>query len=103
MYVKNHGYCYVEMPEEDNKMLKYNHGEKSMKHPFIVYAYLITYVYLKKWTLVIIILKNHHEQLNYMNIKLLVIQCLHIVYLMLQKINQIVIEAKTVWKIFVKT
>ena len=25
---KNHDYCYVEMPEEDNKILKYNHGEE---------------------------------------------------------------------------
>ena len=35
---ENHEYCYVEMPEEDNKILKYNHGEKSMKLPFITYA-----------------------------------------------------------------
>ena len=34
----NHDYCYVEMPEEDNKILKYDHGEKSMKVPFIIYA-----------------------------------------------------------------
>ena len=26
------------MPEEDNKILKCNHGEKSMKVPFIVFA-----------------------------------------------------------------
>ena len=26
------------MPEKDNKMLKYNHGEKSMRVPFIIYA-----------------------------------------------------------------
>ena len=35
---KNHDYCYVELPEEDNKILKYNQGEKSMKVPFIIYA-----------------------------------------------------------------
>ena len=35
---KNYNYCYVEMPEEDNKILKYNHGEKSMKFSFIIYA-----------------------------------------------------------------
>ena len=35
---ENHNYCYVEMPKEDNKILKYNHGEKSMKVPFIIYA-----------------------------------------------------------------
>ena len=26
------------MPKEYNKILKYNHGEKSMKAPFIIYA-----------------------------------------------------------------
>ena len=36
----NHDYCYVEMPEEDNKILKYNQGEKCMKVPFIIYAEL---------------------------------------------------------------
>ena len=35
---ENHGYCYVEMLEEDNKVLKYNHGEKPMKVPFTIYA-----------------------------------------------------------------
>ena len=35
---KNHDYCYVEMSEEDNKMLKYNHGEKYMKVLFIIHA-----------------------------------------------------------------
>ena len=35
---KNHNYCYVQMPEEYNKTLKYHEGEKSMKSPFIVYA-----------------------------------------------------------------
>ena len=35
---ENHDYCYVEMPEENNKILKYNQGEKSMKVPFIIYA-----------------------------------------------------------------
>ena len=35
---KNHDYCYVEMPKDGNKILKYNHGEKSMKVPFIIFA-----------------------------------------------------------------
>ena len=35
---ENHDYCYVEIPEEDNKILKYNQSEKSMKVPFIIYA-----------------------------------------------------------------
>ena len=35
---ENRDYCYVELPNEDNKILKYIHGEKSMKAPFIIYA-----------------------------------------------------------------
>ena len=35
---KNHDYCYVEMSKEDNEILKHNHGKKSMKVPFIIYA-----------------------------------------------------------------
>ena len=43
---KNHDCCYVEMPKEDNKILKYSHGNyenssllfmKSMRTPFIIY------------------------------------------------------------------
>ena len=35
---ENHDYCYAEMPEGDNKILKYNQGEKSMKVPFTIYG-----------------------------------------------------------------
>ena len=31
----NHGFCYTGMPKENSKILKYNHGEKSMKIPSI--------------------------------------------------------------------
>ena len=34
----NDDYCYVEMPTKDKKSLKYNHGEKSLKAPFTIYA-----------------------------------------------------------------
>ena len=34
----NHDYCYVKMPEENNKILKYNQVERFMKVPFIIYA-----------------------------------------------------------------
>ena len=34
----DHNFCYVEMPNEYNKILKYNHGEKSLKTPAIIYA-----------------------------------------------------------------
>ena len=35
---ENHDYCYVEMPKEDNEILKYNHGQKTMRAPFVIYA-----------------------------------------------------------------
>ena len=31
-----HDYCYLEMPTEGSKTLKYNHSEKSVKAPFII-------------------------------------------------------------------
>ena len=33
--MQKHEYCYIEMPEKDKNILKYNHGEKSMRAPFI--------------------------------------------------------------------
>ena len=37
---ENHDCCPVEMPNEDNKIIKYNQGEKSITSPFIFYANL---------------------------------------------------------------
>ena len=34
----DHDYCNVEMPNEYNKIFKYNHGEKSLKALFMIYA-----------------------------------------------------------------
>ena len=36
----DHDYCYVEMSDEDNKILKCNHGKKSIRVPLIIYANL---------------------------------------------------------------
>ena len=33
-----HDHCYPEMPTENNKILKYNHGKNSLKAPFTIYA-----------------------------------------------------------------
>ena len=44
---KDHDFCHVKMPNEDNKILKYNPGEKSLKVPFIINADLLN-VYFKK-------------------------------------------------------
>ena len=35
---KTHEHCYIEMPKEDKNILKYSHGEKSMKIPTIICA-----------------------------------------------------------------
>ena len=35
---ENHDYCHVEVPTKDNNIIIYQHGEKSMKVPFIIYA-----------------------------------------------------------------
>ena len=35
---ENQDYCHVEMPTKNNNIIKYNHGEKSMKLPFVIYA-----------------------------------------------------------------
>ena len=55
-------YCHIKMPNEDNKILKYNHGEKSMKVPFIIYADLECL--LEKWIHDKIILKNLTQKKN---------------------------------------
>ena len=34
----DHDFCYGEMPDEDNKVLKYNYVENSLKVPAIIYA-----------------------------------------------------------------
>ena len=35
---ENHDFCHLKMPDEDNKILKYVSGEKSLKVPFGIYA-----------------------------------------------------------------
>ena len=37
---ENHDYCNIEMPSNDNNLIHYNKGEKSLKLPFIIYAAL---------------------------------------------------------------
>ena len=38
--INNYDYCYVEMLNENNKILKCKHGENSMRVPFVIYANL---------------------------------------------------------------
>ena len=35
---KSHGYCHVGMPNGDSGILGYNHGERSLKAPWVIYA-----------------------------------------------------------------
>ena len=87
---ENHDYCYVERPEEDNKTLKYNQGEKSMKVPFIIYADLDSL--LEK----INTCHNNPKKpsTTKINIHHLASHCLHTVQLIEQKISLIIIEVK---------
>ena len=56
---KYHDYWYVKIPKEDNKILKYKHGENFVKVLFIIYPDLESW--WKKWALVIIIPKNQQQ------------------------------------------
>ena len=69
---KHHEYWSTITPKQDKNILKYNHGEKSWKTPFI---------------------RNSIRQIN---MQLLVIHYLHIVHLMSRKTNMIIIEAKII-------
>ena len=84
----------IVMSKEETKILKYNHGEKSMKVPFIIYAD-IGFLLQKNTHMSIIILKSH-QQLKKTSIFHLFIHYLYIVHLMLQKISLFIIEVRTV-------
>ena len=79
---KSNAYCYIEMSKEDSKVLKYNHGEKSVKNPFIFYA--DSECLLKKMSICYNNLERSSTTKN-INIHLLVIQCLRIVHFIQQK------------------
>ena len=89
---ENHDYCYVELPEEDNKILKYNHGEKSMRAPFAIYADLESL--LEKMSTC----HNNPEKSSTTKVN----KQTHAVRMIQQKISLIIIEAKVVWKSFVR-
>ena len=100
----DHDYCYVEMSDKDSKILKYNHGEKSLKALFMIYVDLECL--LEKCIQVKIILKKLIQRKK-LSIRLPAIHCLQIVHLIQrstqQKISLIATETKIVWKSFVKT
>ena len=88
---ENHDYCYVEMPEEYNKTLKYNEGENSLRLLFILIADLERLLEKmntchknpeKSSTTKV----NKHTSSGY--------HCLHTVHLIQQKISLIIIGVK---------
>ena len=89
---ENHDYCYIEMPKKNNKILKYNHGEKSVKIPLLINADIEC--------LLERIDTFHNNPKKSSTTKIAThlasgIRFLHIVQLMQQKIGLIIIEAKT--------
>ena len=89
---ENHHYCHVEMPTKDNNIIKYNHGEKSIKIPFTIYADLECL--LEKMSTC----PNdpNKSSTTKINIHHQVIQYLLIVHLMNQKIKLVIIEGMIV-------
>ena len=83
---ENHDYCYVEMPEEYNKILKYNEGETS----FIIYANLECL--LEKMNTC----HNNPEKSSTTKINKHTPSGLHIAHLIERKISLIIIEVKIV-------
>ena len=78
------------MPKEWD-IIKYNNGEKSRKVPFIIYESLLNTIGTCH--------NNPEESSTTKIIKHIPCgcsHCLHTVYLMLQKISLIILEAKTV-------
>ena len=97
----DHDYCYVEMPDEDNEILKYNHGEKSLKAPAITYSDLEC-LFEKMHSCQNNPEKSYTEKKKKLNIGLQVVQYLQDVRLTQQKTNLIITKMKIIWKCFVK-
>ena len=83
----NHDYCFVEMPNDDNKILKYNYGEKPLKVTAIIYVGVECL--LEKIHSCQIILKNVTHR-NKLSIYLLVTHCLQIIKLIQKKTSLII-------------
>ena len=87
----DHDHCYLEMPNEENKILKYNYGEESLKVPAIIYA-----------DLECLLEKMHSCQNNpeksYTEKKI----SIHFLVTHYLQIVRLIQQGKTVWKGFVK-
>ena len=90
---ENHDYCHVEMPTKNNNNIKYNHGEKSMQLPFVIYDDLECLLE-KMSTCIINPNESSTTKINKHNHR--IIQYLLIVHSINQKTNLIIIEVKIV-------
>ena len=95
----NYDYCYVKMPNGFEEILKYHPGERSLKIPFIIYSDLECL--LEKMDSCQNDLKKSSTEKK-LSIHLQVTHGFHVVHLMHQKTNRVIIEEKTVWKCSVK-
>ena len=86
------------MRDEFNKILKYNHGENSLKAPAIIYA--DWECLLEKMNSCQINFEKSYTEKKTLSIRLLVIQYLQVVCFLT---NLIVTKVKIVRKVFVKT
>ena len=96
----NHDYCKVEMPNEDNKTLGYNHGEKPLK---VLFLLVLTQNFCYQKSLPIKIIPKNLIQRKKLSIHLQVTHGLHVVCLMHQKTKYVITKGETVWKSFVET
>ena len=93
----DHGYFYVQMSNENNKMLKYNNGEKSVRAPFTIHADLECLLE-KMHSCETKPEKSYTEkkQKQKLSMHLLVTHCSQIVHLTPQKANLFVTKMKIV-------
>ena len=100
IYNKHDG-CHTEMPKFDKRIIKYAHGEKSLRTPFAIY--LDSECLLKKENNLVKTISKNHTQIKKLRMSLLAGQCLQNVHLTKQNINLIITEEGTVLKNFVKS
>ena len=84
-----HDYCHVDIPTEYNKILKCNHGEKSLKAPFTIFIDLAC---LSKNCIHVKIIQKNLTQREKLNTSLEAGQWLRNVCLMQMKTNLTIIE-----------
>ena len=80
---ENHDYCYVQMPNNENKILEYKHSQKSKRASFVIYSDLECL--LQRPMMKIMIKINQQSKL--IIIFLVNIQCTLSAHLIILKIN----------------